>query len=120
MFVFFSVKTEPNEFFFNLNNIYAIKLLDIVPGNLVVVELFGSVARVRDKFIEIRKNQHTWMTYPDHTLDINKFLSLSARSQSSIKCRSRTGSGVKRKLRSLTTVSICPCSASSTALARPI
>ena len=38
MFVFFSVKTEPNEFFFNLNNIYAIKLLDIVPGNLVVVE----------------------------------------------------------------------------------
>ena len=55
MFVFFSVKTEPNEFFFNLNNIYAIKLLDIVPGNLVVVELFGSEARVRDKFIEIRK-----------------------------------------------------------------
>ena len=56
MFVFFSVKTEPNEFFFNLNNIYAIKLLDIVPGNLVVVELFGSEARVRDKFIEIRKS----------------------------------------------------------------
>ena len=58
MFVFFSVKTEPNEFIFNLNNIYiyAIKLLDIVPGNLVVVELFGSVARVRDKLIEIRKS----------------------------------------------------------------
>ena len=61
MFVFFSVKTEPNEFFFNLNNIYAIKLLDIVPGNLVVVEFFGSEARVRDKFIEIRKNNRIHM-----------------------------------------------------------